>query len=151
MAIELEKVLFKLVNTKRRAIDTQVSEILKKGTVVGSRNTIIYLIFAESLKKELPLSLYVGKTTNTLLKRYKQHISSIRRCASGKIQWNLKYRWMYSVIKSGSDLRVIELNKVPKLLGYEFEKEWIQYFQENGFNMINKKNSYYYKHKIYTV
>ena len=110
---------------------------------------IIYLIFAESIYKGLPYTMYVGKTSTTIIKRYKQHMSMIRRCMSGAAIWSIKYKWMHNIIKNGLDLRIVALSKVPKALGYTIEKEYISYFERNSFNMLNKTNDKYYKHKIY--
>lgn len=104
----------------------------------------IYMIFREVKENEVPSTLYVGKSKQELQKRLSQHISEVDRAEEGKIEWSLKLRWMYQVMKSGGTLKITTLSKVPISKAYEIELEWITYLGLAGFRMLNGNNANYY-------
>jgi hypothetical protein len=148
------EVFFKLINKKKnelqQRIENKKEEFARRNLKVLPPQSV-YMIFAESVKSTLPYSVYVGKTKQSIENRYKQHISQIKRMLQGKVDWSVKYRWMYGIIKSGADLRIIKLIDVPRNMVYEVEQEWIYYLGQNGFNVINKTNDSYYSKKVYKV
>ena len=109
----------------------------------------IYLIFREVCEKSnMPRTLYVGKTKQSIDKRFKQHISNIKSMDLGNKAWTAKYKWMQQVVLSGCTLSIIELSKVQKSKVYYYEQRWIDYLKKVGFNTLNKVNTKYYNTKI---
>lgn len=104
----------------------------------------IYMIFKEVGKDEVPSTLYVGKTKQTLERRLDQHISEVNRAIDGKITWSLKLRWMYQVLKEKKNLKITTLSTVPTSKAFEIELEWITYLGLAGFKLVNGDNSTYY-------
>ena len=151
MDTKSERVLFSLVNGKRNSINRRIAEYISHSKIKYKRDTNLYLIFAESEERELPYTVYIGKTVNTIMTRYKQHLYSVRKCIDGSHKWSSKYRWMANVISNEVDLRVISLGKVPKGRAYEFEKEWITFFKDNDFNVINRDNNKYYEYNVFEI
>lgn len=103
----------------------------------------IYLIFKEITTNEVPKNLYVGKTKQSTSIRFQQHMSEIKKRLEGKARWDRKYKWMYGILNTGSDLNVVTLNLVPKFVVYDIEIEWIFYLANNGFTLLNDNNNYF--------
>jgi len=117
---------------------------LKNFKYLESKQTI-YLIFRAVAGNDAPTTLYVGKTSQTIEKRFKNHLNQIKAMGLGKKDWNSKYLWMGQIIDSNGKLTIVELNKVQTSDVYMYEQEWITYLRSNGFKMLNKNNSKYYK------
>jgi len=151
----MEKILGDAYTTIKHKIDVVIDKIykldmakLKTYKYVESRQ-IVYLIFKKIDKNSnMPRVLYVGKTSQTIDKRFKQHMSNIKEMVDGSKEWTSKYLWMFQVIQSGGELIAIELNKVPSSKVYEFEQEWIDYLTKCDFKLLNKTNSNYYNKKV---
>jgi len=142
---------FSVISRKKKSVSNEVYEKdvnrLKHYKNLESKQSV-YLIFREVTVNNSPRTLYIGKTSQTIAKRFKNHLSHIKLMVSGKKEWESKYLWMAQVIDSGGKLVIMELNKVQTSDIYRYEQEWIKYLKDNDFNMLNKVNKKYYKHKI---
>lgn len=107
----------------------------------------IYLIYKKAENGYFPNTVYVGKTRKIIYKRFTQHLSEVKKMMKGEKEWNVKYHWMYLVLLNG-DLNIMLLNKVQRSKVYEFENEWINFFNSNGFRVINRDNSYKINKKV---
>ena len=123
---------------------------LREKKIIEVKDTI-YLMFGEMINNKIPTSLYVGKTRQSLNKRFSQHIQEIRKCLKGMREWSIKYRWMFTMIEKDQNIRIILLNKVQRSKVYLVENEWIYYLGMHNFNMINKSNFMHYNKKVYTI
>jgi hypothetical protein len=146
---------YPLISRMIRSVD---DEVYKKDIAVLRGNQFlepkqsIYLIFREVCEKSnMPSTLYVGKTKQSVSKRFKQHISNIKSMDLGNKAWTAKYKWMQQVILNGGTLSIIELSKVQKSKVYYYEQRWIDYLKKVGFNTLNKVNTKYYNTKILKI
>ncbi len=140
--------------TIKRKIDVIVREIydrdvirLRKHKYLENKQSV-YIIFAVVPKDRMPTTFYIGKTSQTIQTRFKNHLSEIKSMNKGNKTWKSKYLWMSQVVSNGGKLVIYELNKVQKSVIYEYEQKWIDYLSSCGFKMLNKNNSKYYKNKI---
>jgi len=149
----MEKKLGLAYDTIKRKIDIVVKEVYDRDLVrletykYLERRQSVYIIFAEVPNDKLPTTFYIGKTSQTIQKRFKNHMSEIRSMIKGDKEWKGKYVWMSQVIHGGGNLIIYELNKVQKSVIYKYEQEWITYLKRCGFKLLNKVNSKYYNKK----
>jgi len=141
---------FEYVNRYINIINSEVYLLdvkrLKNFKYLESRQSI-YIIFRQPKKNEKIVTFYVGKTSQTIVKRFKDHLSNIKIRIEGKKDWNTKYTWMSQVIGSGGKLVIVEVNKVQSSKIYMFEQKWIVYLRKCGFKLLNKVNTKYYNSK----
>jgi hypothetical protein len=138
-----------MITYKKNNIDERVRKWndyrrLRYNKIPEETNSI-YMIFREIGAGKVPSTLYVGKSKQDIQKRLIQHVSEVNRAIDGKIEWSLKLRWMYQVLKEGDNLKSVLLNNVPISKVYEIETEWITYLGLAGFKLVNGgNNSVYY-------
>ena len=124
---------FGYINKYINIINSEVYKLdvkrLKNFKYLESRQSI-YLIFRQPNENERISTFYVGKTSQSIVKGFKAHLSYIKVRIEGKKDWNAKYTWMSQVINSGGKLIIIEVNKVQSSKVYMFEQKWIVYLRK---------------------
>lgn len=153
MDINIGQAFFKLINNKKREINDRIkifNDELRARNLRPYPTQMIYIIYSDIEEGKFPDSVYVGKTKYTIEKRYKQHLNNINRMMGGKTNVSSKYLWMYGIINNDTDLIITKLMDVPENLIYGIEKEWITFFEDCGFNVINRENDRFYEKKIYS-
>lgn len=88
--------------------------------------TIIY-----ALQDEIGKIRYIGKTCNTIHKRFAKHLGEARRGVKGR-----KSNWIRSLFKRGFIPSIIQIGEV-KGDGCRDEIAWIKYFRDEGVDLVN--------------
>lgn len=137
-----------MINYKQKDIIERVNKLNEYRRIKYNQppedTSTIYVIFRRVEGGQVPSTIYVGKTKQELKKRLQQHIQDMSKAVDGKLEWSLKTRWIYHVLKEGGEMAISPLSIVPNSKAYEMELEWITYLGISGFKMMNGDNSSYY-------
>jgi hypothetical protein len=96
----------------------------------NAKQTLIYVLRDPSTKA----IRYVGKTTDTLKKRLKGHLSDARRGREDMVL----YRWLRLLMEQDLKPIIALVETVPPHMDWaDREQHWIAYMRRNGFDLLN--------------